>query len=247
MDSNTKATNDYDPSAYWRAGNFNASARLHLQYLLCQNTLGFLLENHIEQSIPTFPTTTYSKSPTLLVPLPQHLIGAYDVVHVRAFVSLVLNEDTTPLLSTVLAFLKPGVWLQWEEFNPDILIEPAVPSVQKTACEALAQSLQTSHKSTGLCFDFLANLDQYPINHGFQNVHMFETVNCKQDFKSWTDNFLMVWEQIIPHLPSKITKPQASITREFWIETFSKAIEETEKGVALHPHAIITAVGRKPI
>lgn len=42
----------YDASTYWvaPARNFRTSARLHLQHLLFQNTLGYLLNPHVQSS-----------------------------------------------------------------------------------------------------------------------------------------------------------------------------------------------------
>ncbi|KAI1129146.1 S-adenosyl-L-methionine-dependent methyltransferase [Nemania abortiva] len=296
-------TDYYEPSVFWSASarNFRTSARLHLQHLLCQNTLGFLLEKRIKQSTTT-TTTTASSSPfkvadlacgngvwltdlsrdladkgipasldgfdindlifptsaflpesvslkkldILAKPLPQELIGVYDVIHVRAFVSVIFNENTTPLLSTVFSMLKPGGWLQWEEMKADFIIEPSTPGLEKSACETLAQILKVGGQSNGLRSDFLAKLDQHLINHGFENVSMFEATKRKQDYRGWTDDFLMVWEEIAASLPSKASQPQSPVTREFWTETLEKAIQETEKGVALHQGALITVVGRKP-
>lgn len=44
---------DYDPATYWTtsAKNFRSSARLHLQHLLFQRTLGYVLESHIQDYI----------------------------------------------------------------------------------------------------------------------------------------------------------------------------------------------------
>ncbi|KAJ0424604.1 hypothetical protein BJY00DRAFT_309029 [Aspergillus carlsbadensis] len=49
--------------------------------------------------------------------LPEHLIGRYDVVHVRLLV-FVVKGDPTPILRNLVRMLKPGGWLQWAE--PDV-------------------------------------------------------------------------------------------------------------------------------
>ncbi|KAL2845822.1 hypothetical protein BJX68DRAFT_269020 [Aspergillus pseudodeflectus] len=49
--------------------------------------------------------------------LPEHLIGRYDVVHVRLLV-FVVKGDPTGILRRLVRMLKPGGWLQWSE--PDV-------------------------------------------------------------------------------------------------------------------------------
>ena len=66
---------------------------------------------------------------------PAYLVGKYDVVHIRLFISLVTNNDPRPLLDHCCRLLsekaplspwklelsdrilEPGGYLQWEEFD----------------------------------------------------------------------------------------------------------------------------------
>ncbi|KAI0376444.1 hypothetical protein F5Y04DRAFT_266301 [Hypomontagnella monticulosa] len=292
---------NFNPSTYWLAParNFRTSARLHLQHLLFQNTLGYLLEphvqNYVEETTATnakqlriadlacgngvwlldvarelsdkgvsaqldgydvnsvnFPSpaflpqsVTFKKLDILAKPLPEELIGAYDVVHIRAFVSIIINEDTTPFLSSVLALLKPGGWVQWEEMRADTPVAHPHPNVQNSACETMARIIKTGGESRGLKFEFVAELDRHLKEHSFDDVYMRVTQKRKEDYKGWTEDFLMVWEELGQHFPSKEDQPQAPLTREFWADLFSKAVAETEQGTALHHDKIVTAVGRK--
>ena len=72
-----------------------------------------------------------------LSPLPDHLIGIYDVVHVGLVVTIIKNENPVPLLKNVLAMLstlfacfiiapdsfanaceiEPGGYIQWDEVD----------------------------------------------------------------------------------------------------------------------------------
>ncbi|KAI0546391.1 S-adenosyl-L-methionine-dependent methyltransferase [Xylaria curta] len=280
---------------YWKstAHNFRSSARLHLQHMLCQNTLGFLLEPHISQSVssrstdslkiadlacgngiwltdlshelptatlhgfdineivfpsPSFlpPSVTMKKRDILSRPLAPEMTGVYDIIHVRSFLSLIHDENTTPFLSTVLAMLKPGGWLQWEELRSDFIIEPASPDLATDACKSLSRILRHISDRDGMTQDLVTRLDDHLVKHGFEEVHMVRSATRKQDYKAWTDDMLMIWEAVEIYFPSRTDDPHAPVTREVWMETFVKAIGETEKGVALHPSAVFTAVGRKP-
>ncbi|KAF7520889.1 hypothetical protein G7054_g12624 [Neopestalotiopsis clavispora] len=288
----------YDPAVYWPAPtrNFRTSARLHLQHQLCQNTLGFLLEPHVDSSVTTsqtlrvadlacgngvwlldlerhlsergiscrlqgfdinpvnFPSSsfipsnvTFQQLDILASPLPEELLGAFDVVHVRAFMSIIIDQDTAPLLSAARSLLKPGGWLQWEEMRGEFLIEPSSPSVSAASCAILAKILKEGGEAQGLKFGFVHELNSHLGRHGFEDVHMHKFPKRRQDFKGWTEDFLMVWEELASHLPSKADVPNAPVTRELWTDLFNKAVVETEQGVAVHQGFIMTVVGRKSV
>ncbi|RYP09983.1 hypothetical protein DL765_008252 [Monosporascus sp. GIB2] len=186
----------------------------------------------------------------LAKPLPEEMVGVYDIVHVRAFVSIIVNSDLTPLLSTVLALLKPGGWLQWEESRAEkFLVDSPSPSneISRTACDTIAQILKAGGEARGLNFEFLGELDRHLQEHGFLDVSMEATEKRKQDFKGWTEDYLMVWEELAEFFPPKatVTQGQVPMTRESWVELFEKAVHETEQGIVIHQGKIMTVVGRK--
>ncbi|XXH01932.1 hypothetical protein Hte_008295 [Hypoxylon texense] len=269
MADSSSDTQRYDPSTWWvaPARNFRTSARLHLQHLLFQNTLGFLLEPRVQDSVSdaeelklcdlhdelsskgvsaqlhgfdvnpvNFPAPAYlpssvtlRKLDVLARPLPEEILGAYDVVHVRAFVSIVVKEDLQPLLSTALALLKPGGWLQWEESRAD---RYAI--------------LEAGGRARGATFAFLADLDRRLAAHGgFEDVRVRSADTRRRDWKAWTEDYLMVWEELAVLFPSRETQPQAPMTREAWVELFANAVGETERGVAVHHGQVVAVVGRK--
>lgn len=49
---------------------------------------------------------------------PQHLWGTYDIVHIRLFLAVVDNNDPTQILDHCYKLLKPGGYLQWDEYDP---------------------------------------------------------------------------------------------------------------------------------
>lgn len=50
-------------------------------------------------------------------PVPEQLIGRYDVVFIRHFICVVQSGDPMPLLRALLTLLKPGGCLQWQEWD----------------------------------------------------------------------------------------------------------------------------------
>ena len=90
-----------------------------------------------------------------------HLIGRYDVVHIRLFISLVTNNDPRPLLDHCYGLLskwallcscklelsdcvlEPGGYLQWEEFDiysQEVISAQGSPTEHTSALSAFMKS-----------------------------------------------------------------------------------------------------------
>lgn len=67
------------------------------------------------------------------------------------------------------------------------------------------------------------------------------------DMKGWTENYLMVWEEIPDLLPSRLQAPNSPVTKESFADLFVKCAAETEAGVVLHQEGVVCVVGRKPL
>ncbi len=289
---------NYSASSFWAAParNFRTSARLHLQHLLFQNTLGFLLEPRVHSSLAdaksprvadlgcgngawllgldtelsskgisaqldgfdineiNFPAAEFlpanvSLKPLNILarPLPEELLGAYDVVHVRAFISVIVNSNLEPLLSTAIALLKPGGWLQWEETRTDTW-QAEVPSagIPKTACETIISIINAGGEARGASYEFLAELDQHVKAFGYQDVESQYVKKNKRDLKAWTEDYLLVWEELAGYFPSRSMVPNAPMSREAYVELFGKVVSETEQGAVVHQREIVVVSGRKP-
>ncbi|KAI1822659.1 S-adenosyl-L-methionine-dependent methyltransferase [Xylaria intraflava] len=194
------------------------------------------------------PESITLKKLDILSQLPKEILGTYDIVHIRAFQSIIVNQDVTPLLSAVLALLKPGGWIQWEEPTAGkFLIDTPSPDVPKIMCETISHILEAGGKARGLNFDFIHHVDRILKEHGFGDVHMETNDQRREDMKGWTDNYLTVWEDLHELFPLKADNPQAPMTREMWADMFAKAVSETEHGVVIHHGQIMLAVGRKAL
>ncbi|KAF7188208.1 N-methyltransferase tcpN [Pseudocercospora fuligena] len=84
------------------------------------------------------PTNVTFQQLNIFDPLPAHLIGRYDIVHIRLFMLVVEKGDPTPLLRQLLKLLKPGGYLQWQEYDPSTdRLMLADPSTSAPKLEAL--------------------------------------------------------------------------------------------------------------
>jgi SAM-dependent methyltransferase len=76
-------------------------------------------------------------------PIPQHLISRYDVVYVRHLVCLVQSNNPIPLLSALLKLLKPGGYLQWQEWDHQTqTVVTAGPDLSAPRMEAFIGSMR---------------------------------------------------------------------------------------------------------
>ncbi|KAI1085170.1 hypothetical protein F5B20DRAFT_589931 [Whalleya microplaca] len=189
---------------------------------------------------------TLTQLDILATPLPAHLLGAYDVVHVRAFASSIQHADTAPLLAAARALLRPGGWLQWEESRADAhTVEAPSPELSRAACEGIVAVLNAGGRARGFEFGFLGELDRHLGARGFEDARLRATEVRRRDLKAWTEDYFMVWEELYVHFPTEAEAPQAPMTREKWVDLFSRAVKETEKGVVVHQGKIMSVVGRK--
>ncbi|KAF2681997.1 S-adenosyl-L-methionine-dependent methyltransferase [Lentithecium fluviatile CBS 122367] len=50
-------------------------------------------------------------------PFPNHLLEAYDIVHIQLFHLAVHNNDPGPIIQNLIRLLKPGGWISWGEID----------------------------------------------------------------------------------------------------------------------------------
>lgn len=188
--------------------------------------------------------------------LPVELEGVYNVVHLRAFCSIVTRNDPSAIISVVMRMLKPGGWVQWEETRADkqTCAAPSPPSDDSSSDAVTAQSTETLIKiisaggeAIGNTFGFLGNLGEHLEKGGFVDVQSKQHAKRQADMKGWTENYLMVWEEIPDLLPRRSQAPNSPVTKESFADLFVKCVAETEAGVVLHQEGVVCVVGRKPL
>ncbi|KAI0814424.1 hypothetical protein GGR55DRAFT_431809 [Xylaria sp. FL0064] len=205
------------------------------------NTANFPSPNFLPESIQLKKLDVLSKQ------LPDDITGTFDVVYIRAFSSFIINNDTKPVLSTAMALLKPGGWLQWEEMGADFIIETALPNQWKRSSEMMAGLMKEGEDKQDIKLDFVRKFREHFSEAGFKEIFVHDILKLKQDYQGWTDNFLMIWEEAASFQPLTDDGTPGTTTRDFWEKDFMKAVDETRQGVVLHRGCICRAVGRKPL
>ncbi|KAI0394522.1 S-adenosyl-L-methionine-dependent methyltransferase [Xylariaceae sp. FL0594] len=145
-------------------------------------------------------------------------MGAYDVVHIRAFGSLVRTEAALPLiLGNACWMLKPGGFLQWEEMRGDRFIVESPPSPSSSVnCKQITDILTMGLRAKGIDSSWVDALPTHFTRSGLDNVKGNAYEMRRQDYKAWTEDLLFVFDEIADLFPSEETNAAAPVTRERW-------------------------------
>lgn len=69
----------------------------------------------------------------------------------------------------------------------------------------------------------------------------------KELSKAWTDDLLMVYEEIQWNLPKAADAgPNPAFTREMYQDLFARVLKETEEGVSLSMNGMVLVSRKKP-
>ncbi|KAM0128504.1 hypothetical protein ACHAO1_008969 [Botrytis cinerea] len=87
-------------------------------------------------------------------PLPEHLKGKFDIVHIRAFTIVVKGGHPGILLENLIAMLKPGGYLQWDEMDSaSFSAHSPNESTPKVNMELVIDIFQEMCKKSDLAFE----------------------------------------------------------------------------------------------
>jgi hypothetical protein len=93
------------------------------------------------------PENTSIRKVDLYGPLPEDLVGVYDVIHLRLFLVVIRDDDPVPVLRNLLKMLKPGGWIHWSEHNMESW---SVQTVDKDVTAPALQQMLDMMMNTGI-------------------------------------------------------------------------------------------------
>ncbi|MDI1486245.1 MAG: hypothetical protein OHK93_005471 [Ramalina farinacea] len=96
---------------------------------------------------------------------PDDLLGAFDVVHIRLFVSVIKNNNPTKLLDYCHKLLKPDGYLQWDELDPprNQIASGVDPSASAEGMDMISRMIRTQKPT-----DWVAHLPDTFAQCGFE-------------------------------------------------------------------------------
>ncbi|KAF2787074.1 UMTA methyltransferase family protein-like protein [Melanomma pulvis-pyrius CBS 109.77] len=182
--------------------------------------------------------------------IPEEHVGQYDVVHVRVFTAVVKNNDPKPLIRNAYKMLKPGGYLQWDEFDGGSFkavapgSNPDTSSVTVAATqEMLDTSLQSSQRAMNLKYSWVGMLGSLFEQCGLDVIEE-KRMDVKNELrKAMTDSLLMM----LSHVARIAVRDGNMIgTDKNWNELWTKAGDEIGQGVSITMDMLVV-VGRKPL
>ncbi|KAK5137530.1 hypothetical protein LTR08_008510 [Meristemomyces frigidus] len=162
--------------------------------------------------------------------IPDDLVEKYHVIHIRHFVCVVGGDDPRPLLQNLLRMLKPGGWLQWDEW--DVLnrhftkTHPDAPqeNIDKLEAEFLVMRRHTPQPS------WPPRLDEHLLMSGMENVAMEKRLSPLSHLPFMHDLTMLVFQELIDLAERKgtIDAERTKLLRQL----LGGAIRESRQGAA---------------
>jgi len=66
-----------------------------------------------------------------------------------------------------------------------------------------------------------------------------------EQYKAWTEDYLLVYEEVAQMVPKEKDAPGAPLTREKYEGMFDQVVKETNEGAVIHSQHLIVIVGQK--
>ena len=182
--------------------------------------------------------------------LPEDLVGTFDMVHIRAFGSSIRNSDCAPLLGAVNRLLKRGGWLQWEEADTSAMTATAAGGGGDDgaqSCKTLLGVLQAGGRATGTTSDWLGDIGDQVSGTGFNHTNVVKFPLKASHYKAWTEDYLLVYEEVAQMVPREKDAPGSAMTREKYEGLFEQVVKETNGGAVIHSQHLVVVVAQKPV
>ncbi|KAI1128487.1 hypothetical protein F5Y10DRAFT_277404 [Nemania abortiva] len=227
--------------------------RLHLQHLLIQNTLVYLLEPSIEKSIANSQ------------PVPLKLTELHSYLAKNNISAQLDGFDVKPINVSHAAYLPSSVFFK----QLDILAKPLPVELVSTYHVVHIRAFSSAITDADLTpmLSALSGLlkpgDRFIVEspspqiskvacgtivHTLKASLQAKSIVNKfgfQDVQQHTEDYLMVWEELAVPFPQKSKVLNAPMSREAWDDLFANAVKVTEEGVVVHQGTVVTVIGKK--
>ncbi|KAJ6043685.1 hypothetical protein N7499_006104 [Penicillium canescens] len=180
------------------------------------------------------PKTLTLHNWNLFGPVPDHLIGKYDIVHLRLLILVVQNSDPVPIIRNVSRLLKPGGYIQWDDLNyPDTHIVKTDPGRETPAFDRLRQFVYSNGRH-----DWVLDLPTLMEQNGFEGARLDHFRDRVDLVTANGEQHLATMEEFVLSLEKKGMVEDAGNIRCLLRDVIVEAVQ----GVALSmPRAVVVA------
>lgn len=135
----------------------------------------------------------------ILSPVPEHLVGRYDIVHLRLLILVVQHSDPVPIIQNAYRMLKPGGYIQWDDLNyPDTHVSKANPGADTPAFDRLLQFVRSNGRH-----DWVLSLPGILERNGFTDARLDHFGDRTELAMAHGDQHLMTMEEFAGSLQQK--------------------------------------------
>ncbi|MCJ1399509.1 hypothetical protein MMC11_002711 [Xylographa trunciseda] len=208
------------------------------------------------------PSNVTLSTADAFAPIPEDMVGKYDVVHLRMMVIVVKGpKELETLMNNLVLLLKPGGYLQWSDCDPaSIAAIPSRPDMPHPAGSRLLEYMLGMNAARGmdwrsfLCLFFQCVTHPEPFEFSswvsilpaiFSRASLTVLTSARLPIApelraSWTDNQLMVFEEYYVMMGAA---SGSEVGIGYW-KLLAEAVQETRTGVGLCMEMVV-CVGRK--
>ncbi|KAK4211320.1 S-adenosyl-L-methionine-dependent methyltransferase [Rhypophila decipiens] len=165
---------------------------------------------------------------------PDKFVGKFDLVHVRAFVSIINPDNIKPFLRGITSLLKPGGFLQWVDLNPintEIRYIGRGPDPKPGHIQYAVDQYKAFRG-----VPIFSDLDKHTLGHGLQLVSHDASRLEGFMLPLWFQNEVMALEDFYVR-PAKMSGDPAKIQQAE--ETVASFINEAQSGAYISPEVFV--------
>ena len=131
--------------------------------------------------------------------VPEHMIGIYDVVHVRLLVLVVQRGDPSDILRSLIRMLKPGGHLQWDELNyHDTHVIKTDSSIHTPALDELQKMVRSSGRN-----DWTVRLPGFFAEQGLLDTMIYHFQDLPELFRANSELRLLTMDEFASKLADR--------------------------------------------
>jgi SAM-dependent methyltransferase len=172
----------------------------------------------------------------LFDPVPDHLVGKYDVIHLRLLILVVQDSDPVPVIRNVARMLKPGGYIQWDDLNyPDTHVYKAHADAETPAFDQLRRFVYSQGRH-----DWVLDLPRLLEENGFVDATLEHFRDRKDLAAANGEQHLATMQEFVGGLEQEGMMEDAESIRALLSEVY----REATSGVALSMPRVV-CVARK--